>query len=287
MATHVVTDSTSYLSQEARDEFGITVVSLAVNFSDGAYFEEDIDTGWFFEKMKSTGEVPTSSLPAVSSIVDAFEAPVANGDEVVAVLLSSAMSGTYQTAMIARDMVIESHPNARIEIIDSRSNCMELGMAVLAAARVARDGGSARDAALAAEETVLRTRFLFVPHDLEYLKKGGRIGGASALAGALLQIRPILTVAHGETDVFSKVRTKKRAMGEIVKAFQADIAEKGFVDAVVHHIDDEDEGRLMVDLVEPVIGRRVPLVSIGPVIGLHVGPGTVGLVYQTEKEMCK
>jgi len=134
---------------------------------------------------------------------------------------------------------------------------------------------------------VLRTRFLFVPHELTYLKKGGRIGGASALVGALLQIRPILTVAHGETDVFSKVRTKKRAMDAIAKACEADIAEKGFVDAVVHHIDDEDEGRLLVDLIEPVIGMRPPLVPLGPVIGLHVGPGTVGLVYQTDKEMNK
>lgn len=287
LTTHVVTDSTSYLPQELRDEFGIAVVSLAVNFSDGSYFEEEIEPGWFYEKMASTGEVPTSSQPSVSSFVDAFEAAVAAGEEVVGIFLSSAMSGTHQTALIARDMVIEKHPEACIEIVDSRSNCMELGMAVLAAARVARDGGSARDAVDAAEAAVLRTRFLFVPHGLEYLKKGGRIGGASALAGALLQIRPILTVVSGETDIFAKVRTKKRAMAEIVKAFEADIAEKGFVDAFVHHINDEDEGRLLVDLVEPVIGRKVPMVALGAVIGLHVGPGTVGLVYQTEKEMCK
>jgi DegV family protein with EDD domain len=221
-------------------------------------------------------------------MVEAIEAPVAAGDPVVGVFISEQMSGTYSTAQLARDMVLERHPGASIAIVDGRSNSMELGLAVLAAARSAAAGGSLEDAVSAAREMTLHTRFLFTPLTLEYLRRGGRIGHASALLGTLLQIKPVLTVADGVTDTFAKVRSLAKAQDLIGQTFAADIRDKGGLDeAFVHHIHDEPAGRAFAARMSEIAGRPIEIVDIGPVIGAHVGPGTVGLVYSTQGLMQK
>lgn len=286
MAVRVVTDSTSYLPDDAVERYGIRIVPLSVTL-DGVTYVERVADAAFYQALRASSGFPTSSQPSAASLADAFRAIVETGDDVVAVFLSSEMSGTFSTALLARDMVLQERPDARVEIVDSRSNCMELGFAVLAAARTAESGASAEEAAQAARDTTLRTRFLFVPDTLEYLRRGGRIGNASALIGTLLQIKPILTVVDGKTDVFAKVRTKHKAMAEIVAAFARDVERKGLVDVVAHHIDDEDEGRQIAAMAAEAAGREVPVVPVGPTIGTHVGPGSVGLVYVTEKPMEK
>lgn len=288
MSVRVVTDSTSYIPQAMVEQLDITVVSLSVNFDDGTTIREvDIDSAGFYERLSGGKAIPTSSQPAVAEVAEAFRELVNAGHQVVGVFISSEMSGTFESASLARELVLKEAPDAIIELVDSRSNSMQLGMCVLEAARVAQEGGDATAAVEAATRAISRTRFLFTPHDLEYLRRGGRIGGASALLGALLQVRPILTVEDGSVGVFAKVRTKKRAMQAIVSAFAEEIQRAGLVEAVVHHIDDEPEGEQLAALVREVTGKDVTIVGIGPVIGLHVGPGTVGLVYRTEKEVEK
>lgn len=203
------------------------------------------------------------------------------GDAVVGVFLSSDMSGTFESAELVANEIRSSHPAAVIRIVDSRSNSMQLGYAAIAAAREAAAGKDADACVAAAQEAVLHTRFLFTPATLDYLRKGGRIGGASALLGGLLQIRPILTVEDGVTQAFDKVRTKHRAWARIIEVFAEDVAKAGLEDVIVHHIDDPSEGEELARLAETVAGRPVPIQSIGPVIGLHVGPGTVAVVYRT------
>lgn len=284
MGVRIITDSTSYLPADEVQRYGITVVSLNVTFADGTTMRElDMDDAWFYQRLNETREVPTSSQPSVAELAQAFRTAIDAGDQVVGVFISSDMSGTYETAIMARTMVAEEHPDAVIEIVDSRSNSMQLGMAALQAARAAEAGEDAKGAAAAARDATTHTRFLFVPHDLEYLKRGGRIGGASALLGALLQVRPILTVENGIVDVFGRVRTKRRAMTTIADAFAAEVKRAGLEEVAVHHIDDEPEGREFAALLEDVAGTNVRLVPIGPVVGLHVGPGTVGLVYRTRE----
>lgn len=287
MAVSIVTDSTSYLPLSDRVRYGIGVVPLSVHLDGVEYVEDTPIVESFYAALAASKSFPTSSQPSVNVLVEALMAPVVRGDEVVAVFLSSEMSGTYSTALLAREMVLEKHPEANIEVIDSRSNCMELGFAVLAAARVAADGGTLDQVAEAARSTIARTRFLFVPDTLEYLRRGGRMGGAQALLGTLLQIRPILTVVDGRTEVFAKVRTKGKALAEIVAAFKRDIDTKGFCDAIVHHIDDEPEGAQLAKMVEAVTGVAPQVIGIGPAIGTHVGPSTAGLVYSTNEEMHK
>ncbi|MDY0088413.1 MAG: DegV family protein [Coriobacteriia bacterium] len=282
MTVGIVTDSTSYLPASDREDHDIAVVTLAVNFGSDSYAEDGLDSRWFYERMAAEREVPTSSQPSVNDLIAAFEHHLSADRDVCGVFLSSDMSGTFSTSALARDLVLERYPDRQIELVDSRSNCMQLGFAVLAAARAAEAGATVAEVAQEARATIPCTRFLFVPHTLDYLRKGGRIGGASALLGMLLQIRPILTVAEGKTDVFAKVRTKKRALEHITAMAVAD-AERagGLEDLVVHHIDDEAEGRELAALLEQATGREIPIYPIGAVIGLHVGPGTVGAVYRT------
>ena len=289
MPVRIVTDSTSYLPTEELERHGIAMVSLGVNFPDGSSFPEvEIGRHDFYERMAASPQVPTSSQPAPSAFMEVFEPAAEAGDDVLGVFLSAKMSGTSEAGRLAADMVRERHPEARIEVLDSRSNCMELGFAVLAAARVANTGGSLDEAADAARATIDRTRFLFLPRTLDYLRKGGRIGGASALLGSLLDVKPILTVVNGETQVFAKVRKHSRAVAEILGRLQSDAEEFGLRVVAVHHIDAEETARSM--LVEPIrerLGIESSVVAIGPVIGLHVGPGTVGVVYETERPLGK
>jgi DegV family protein with EDD domain len=287
MAVRVVTDSTSYIPPDMSGGLDIRLVSLSVALDDSSWHELDMDPREFWRLLAASDQMPTSSQPSVAELVEAFEAPVSAGDEVVAVFLSSQMSGTFATALMARSQVLERHPDAVIEVVDSRSNCMELGFAVLAAARAVEAGASAAGAAKAARGIVDRSRFLFAPATLEYLRRGGRIGGASALLGNLLQIHPILTVVDGETEVLKRVRTKARAYQEMADIFAADVVAKGLGGVIVHHIDDPEAGRALADLVERAAGHPVPVIPLGPAIGLHVGPGTAGIVYHTREPMGK
>jgi len=287
MPVRVVTDSTSYIPAAEAAELGIRIVQLSATLGGVTRTENEIDAEAFYKAMRETGESPTSSQPTVASMIEAFESPVAAGDGVVAVLLSAKMSGTYETALMAREQVLERHPVARIEVVDSLSNCMEEGFAVLAAARVAGGGGTAEEAAAAARETTNKTRWLFAPSSLEYLRMGGRIGNARALLGSLLNVRPILTVVDGVTSTVRSVRTQRRAMETIADMVAADAAAHGLEGIVVHHILDAGEAAALADLLGARLGVRPRVQQIGPAIGLHVGPGTLGVVYETRDHLHK
>ncbi len=288
VSVKVVTDSTSYLPRNLRRDLDIGVVSLS-SLLDGVTYPDDAeDYEPFFRALETSKSMPTTSQPAVQDLVDLMEARVSAGHEVVGVFISEKMSGTYSTAMLARDIALGTYPSAVIEVIDGRSNSMELGYAALAAAEAAASDAPLPGVIEAVSERIARTRFLFVPETLEYLRRGGRIGNASALIGALLQVKPILTVVEGQTDVFGKVRTKARALDTILEAFAADIRDKGGLgDAIVHHIHDEEAGAALAERASEVAGRPIGVCPIGPAIGAHVGPGAVALVYHTLEPMRK
>jgi DegV family protein with EDD domain len=242
----------------------------------------------FYNALAASPNWPTTSQPSVQDVVDLMTEHVEAGYEVVGVFISELLSGTYSTALLARDLVKESHPDAVIEVVDGRSNSMELGFAVLAAAEKAAEGGTVEECVAAAKERTLHTRFLFTPMTLEYLKRGGRIGNASALLATLLQIKPVLTVERGVTDTFAKVRTLQKAHDLIVDTFAADIRDKGGLGEVyVHHIHDLAAGEKFRARIAEVAGRAVELLDIGPAVGTHVGPGTVAVVYYTNGLMSK
>ena len=282
MAIKIVTDSTSYIADEYIKKYDINIVSLNVIINGVSSREVDIENEVFYEQIRNSKEIPKSSQPIPEEMLNTFREIVEDGDSIVGIFLSSKMSGTYSNANMIKDMILEDYPDAEIHILDSKTNCMQMGFAVIEAARTASEGKSINEVINAANHVINNSRFLFTPETLEYLKKGGRIGGAAALFGNVLQIKPILTVVNGETSVFKKVRTRKKAIEEIVKTVLEEIESKGFGDIVVHHINCQEDGLKLAKALENKLGKKVEIQSIGPVIGVHVGPGSIGIAYYTK-----
>lgn len=284
MAVRILTDSTSYLNEEIRSQLDIKMVSLNLSFENKNFREIDIENETFFKMMEARG-IPTSSQPSVGDIYSEMIQAIENGDSLCCIFLSSEMSGTYSTAVMAKEMATEKYPDARIEILDSRSNCMQLGFPVILAAKAAKEGKSLEQVKETALDNIKKSRFLFIPDNLEYLKKGGRIGGASALIGNLLRIIPILTVENGKTAILKKVRTKKNAIQYMVDIMLHDVDVYGLGDIVVQHINNLDEARSFAKTLEEKLNIKIKIADIGPVIGLHVGPKTLALTYYTKENM--
>lgn len=285
MPVRIITDSTNYIPEETLDSLAITRVPLFVHDHDRMRAETEIDLDAFYRRLADTRDIPTSSQPSPEELAEVFSAAAEDGFDVLGIFLSAKMSGTAQSAELAAAIARERVPEARIEVVDTQVNCMQEGFAVLSAAEKAASGGVLDECVQAAREVMRRTRFLFAPEGLEHLIRGGRISGASALVGSLLHIVPILTVEDGEVAVVAKVRTQARALSEIASQMKADIERFGFRRAVVHGIVDIDAAtRFAREVVDGIVGVTVPVIPVGPVIGLHTGP-SVGVVYETEEPM--
>lgn len=285
MSVKIITDSTSYIDEKIIKDYDISVISLNIAFKDISFKEVEVDNTTFYKRIDEKEEIPKSSQPSLGEMYETFLNLIKENNDVVGIFISSEMSGTYSSALLAKDMVLKEYPNAKIEIIDSRSNCMQLGFSVIEAAKEAKKGSSIEVVTKTAKDNMKKSRFLFIPDTLEYLKKGGRIGEAKALIGRVLKIIPILTVVDGETTIFNKVRTKKKAVNEMINVFLQDIKKYKFGNIVVHHINCEGEAKEIADTIKSFIGKDINICPIGPVIGTHVGPGAVGLAYYTMENL--
>lgn len=280
MSIRIIADSTCYLPQEYIDKYKISIASLNVLLNGNSYREIDLSNDWFYNEMAKSPTIPTSSQPSIEELYSTVESLVKDGHDVVGVFLSSDMSGTFSTSNLVKNMIIENYPNAKIVMIDSRSNCMQAGFAVLEAAKAANENKSLDEVVSIAKNVIKNSKFIFVPETLDYLKKGGRIGSAAALLGSLLQIKPILTVEDGKTTVFTKVRTKKKAIDKIVNTVLEQNLKSPIKGIIVHHINCQSEGQELADRLKNSLGlENVKIQSIGPIIGLHVGPGSIGVAY--------
>lgn len=278
----IITDSTSYISPTLLQQYDIKIVSLDVLLDNKYVREIDIENKTFYDKLSKLNEIPSSSQPSPEEVYNTFETVLQAGNDVVGIFISSNMSGTYTTALSITSELKEKYPERQIEVIDSKTNCMQLGLIAIQAAKAGMEGKSISEVVSVAQETRKNSRFLFTPETLTYLKKGGRIGKASALLGNLLQIKPVLTVDEdGNTNVYCKVRTKKKAVDTLVEGLMKDLENRKLGDAVVHHINCESEAAFLAAKLEHALGQKVKIQSIGPVIGVHVGPGSIGLAYFT------
>lgn len=280
----VFTDSTSYIPKDLQEKYNIKVLSLSVSLDDKEYIEVDTSNEEFFAHVDASSEFPKSSQPSLEAVYDAFKTELDNGNSIVGVFISTKMSGTYQTACMVRDDLLEKYPDASITLIDSKSNCMQLGLAALAAAEAIFEGKKLAAVINAVEETIKRTRFIFIPKNLKYLEKGGRIGKAQALLGNALKLIPILTVKDGETDSMAKVRTFSKATNKLISLLKEDTEKLGVKKLVITHINALDQAKELLDRVSEFINIEVVISHIGPVIGTHVGPGAVGFIYMTQEE---
>lgn len=279
MTVKIITDSTAYLDRKLLKELDITEVSMTVYLEDGLFAETDLVNEEFYQLIEGKEKLPTSSQPSPLVFYQNYLRLVKQGQEILCVLISSDLSGTYYSAVQARKMVLEEIPEARIEIINSHTTVMQLGLAALTAARAAREGASLEQVIEKTNSVLSRSRIFFIPKTLEYLKKGGRIGEAASLLGTLLQVKPILTVT-GSVTVYEKVRTFEKAVKQMLQMVENDAQTYGIEEIAVHHINCPAEcEQLIISKVKNKTEREILVSPIGPVIGLHVGPGTLGIAY--------
>lgn len=281
MAVRIVTDSASCISDTDTQRHSILTVPLHVLVDDEVVPESELRGRGFYTRLAAMPVLPKTSQPSPEEFSEVFEQVLEQGNHVLAVLISAGMSGTVQSAEVAVAAIMSEHPEARIEVLDSRSNSLQEGFAVLAAAEAASSGAPLEECRRAAEETIRRTRFLFTPQSLEYLKRGGRISRASALANIMLKIAPVLTAEGGTTGVAAVARGTRSAHAKIAALMRTDLERHGLKRAAVQYIaNEEGAARFASEVIEPVAGGSVPVVPIHPVVGLHVGPA-VGVVYET------
>ena len=270
MAVHIVTDSTSDISKELADEHGITVIPLTVSFGHESYSDGvDLTAEEFYARLQLTKALPTTSQPPPALFQYAYQHLASRGD-VVSVHLSHKFSGTVDAARAAAREVAPD----RITVVDSGSVSMGLGMCAIAAARVARAGGTSAACAAAAESVAGRLRIAVAFETLEYLRRGGRIGRAAAFLGGLLRLKPILTVKDGETFPVTRVRSRARALDELFALCARD--ERIDEIAIMHTTTPEDAAALAERARAARPGVPLHLGRFGPALGVHGGPGMLG-----------
>jgi DegV family protein with EDD domain len=274
----VVTDSTSYLPPELIERHGLTVVPLYVVFGgDRTVPEIEIsDYPAFFEELRTAEKLPTTSQPSVGDFTAAFEPLLAAGNEVVSVHISGGLSGTPEAARQAKETLTRDGKGGElIEVLDSTTAAGGLGFMVLAAAKAARDGATAKEAAEHVREARKELRLWFAIDTLEFLKRGGRIGAASAWIGSTLKVKPILTVENEMTPV-ERVRTSGRMFQRLLD-YARGCAESGAGAWSAQHINAPDQCAQLVERCTEIYGHGPTIVSeIGPVLSAHTGPGLLG-----------
>ena len=270
----IVTDSSCDLTPEEAEALGIEIVPLSIRFGDDEYVDRtELSATAFYETMATNPHLPGTAAPAPGAFETVFRQLLDDGaDAVVAITLSESLSATIQSARTAASAV----DGADIRTIDSRSITAGLGTQVLHAARAARDGASADEIEALVQSLVPRTKVLGVLDTLDNLKKGGRIGGAQALLGSMLSIKPAIDISTGEVHEAGKPRTRKKALQWLADQV---LAHDRVEDLAVMHGDAPDIDDFLA-LLAPTYGAsdiRVGL--IGAVIGAHGGPRVVGVCF--------
>jgi DegV family protein with EDD domain len=276
--TAIVCDTTAYLPRELIASAGIESISLYVSVGGEQEREADItDYGDFYERLRASEGGATTSQPSVGDFVSLYEPLLAAGGEVVSLHLSAGISGTCEAAGQARDRLEqEGRGGERIRVFDSRSAAGGLGLCALAASAAASGGANADDVVARAEEARRELKMWFAVDTLEYLRRGGRIGGARAWIGSALKIKPILTLEEEITPV-ERVRTRARAI-ERLRDYARQRHQSGADAWVVQHIQDPEAADALVSDCRQVFGNDPVFVSeIGAVLGAHVGPGLLGV----------
>jgi DegV family protein with EDD domain len=274
VTVRVVTDSTADLPPEVVRELAITVVPLLVLFGDEVYRDGvDLTNEEFFKRLTTSPVLPTTSQPSVGAFQETYRELAATADQIVSIHISAWASGTCDSALQAASSLGGS---PRVEVVDSRTTSMGLGFQVIAAARAAQAGASMEEVAAAARSVGGRHHLLALLETLEYLRRGGRIGRAQAFLGSILNLKPLLTFRDGVVHPVARVRTRARALEELLRHSLAygDLEDV----AVIHGTTPED-----ADMLARRVRERLPQVPIhvgrlGPVLGVHGGPGIIGMV---------
>jgi DegV family protein with EDD domain len=277
----IVTDSTAYLPEDCLKQYHITVTPLSVIWGEETYRDGvDISPGEFYSRLTTSKTIPTTSQVTPGVMQETFHSLLEQGYDVLGIFLSSKISGTYQSAVQALDLI--GNVKRKVEVIDSLWTTMAMGWPVLTAARAAQSGESLSECRKITENACANVGVLFVVETLEFLRRGGRIGGAQALLGTALNLKPILEMRQGKIESVERIRTKHKATLRTVEIIAERLKGKSSIRLAVTHAVSETDALAMLgaakDVMHPVETMCCPL---SPVIGAHVGPGTVALNYMS------
>ncbi len=276
----VTTDSTANLPAELVKEYNIPSIPLNVHWGDASYKDgETLDTATFYRWLQERSDFPKTSQPSTGEFMQFFQnvAQTHQTDTIISILLSSGLSGTVDSALQARARL----PNLNIEIVDSLSASMGTGLQVLAAARAVRQGANLTQVLEATYRARQTMQVLFVVDTLEYLHRGGRIGGAARLMGTLLSLKPILTIKSGYIEAVQKVRSRRKSLLHMLDVAAERLNGQTLKDLAVVHVGADEDIDWFTDQAHERLRPSDLLTSaLTPVIGAHSGPGTIGIMFQ-------
>lgn len=274
----LVTDSTSYIPPDLVQRYQITVVPQVLiwgpeTFQDGV----DIQPDEFYTRLKTATIMPSTSQATVATFVKIFQGLLNQGYAILAILVSEKLSGTINSATQAKAAM---PPSAPIEIVDSQSTAMALGFQLLSVARLLEGGASMTEALALAYKAVDHTGVVLTVDTLEFLHRGGRIGGGSRFLGTLLNFKPILELRDGRIEAVERVRTRGKSLSRLVDLVEAQVGGRTPVRLAALHANAEADARSVLQEACTRLKVEESLLSIvSPVVGTHAGPGTVGLAY--------
>jgi DegV family protein with EDD domain len=276
-----VTDSVAGVPADQVKNYDITVVPLQVIFGTDTFRDGiDLTQAEFFQRLKAAKTLPTTSQPTVGDFESAYGKLLADPevDSIISVHISSALSGTYSAATQAAER-LSAGGSKQIAVIDSYNVYMCEGLMAVNGARAAEQGKSHEEIVRMIEAMKPRMQLLVLVDTLEYLQRGGRIGGAQAMLGSLLNVKPILHIKHGRVEPLERVRTRRKAMERLVE-IAAESAQRKPVQIAVGHAEAEEDARTLSKMVREKLNVTEEFTSdLGPVISTHTGPGVLGFVY--------
>jgi DegV family protein with EDD domain len=277
----VTADSTANLPAELIEKYQIPIIPLNIHWEGKSYKEGvTLDTERFYQQLQKGKDFPTTSQPSAGEFVQFFQhvAERYETDTILCIVISSEMSGTLMSATQAKAHL----PNLHIEILDSRSVSMGAGFQVLAAVRAAQAGAGLEEVMQRAQQVQTRAEIIFVVDTLEYLHRGGRIGGAARLLGTALNLKPVLAVEDGRVEAIEKVRSRRKSLRRLIEIVEERLNGQRPTEMAVMHVTAEAEMERIAQQVSEQFGPQQLYKNIfTPVVGVHSGPGTVGVLFHT------
>jgi DegV family protein with EDD domain len=277
--TAIVTDSTAWIPKDLADQYNITVAPQILIFGEQTFNDGvDIQPREFYARIKTAKVMPTTSQVSIVTMQSIFSGLLDKGFDVLGIFISSKLSGTIQSAIQGRDAL--SSGKEKVHLMDSQTTAMAMGFQVLAAARAVADGASVADAKAVAEKARDNTGVYFAVDTLEFLHRGGRIGGAARFIGTALNMKPVLAVIDGRVEAIERIRTKGKALDRVLEIVAEKTRGKSPIRLASLHANAPDEARALLErAVKELNAVESIFTEVSPVVGNHAGPGTVGLAY--------
>lgn len=277
----IFADTTSSMNVQEAKSLGIEFFPQIINFGNDSYRDDyEINSATFLQKLTSSTSLPKTAAPPPSLYIPLFQKHIESGNYIVVLTPSAKVSGTFRSAEVAA----QEFPNADIKIIDTLAIGASLASIVKQANKFTKEGLSGEEVSSKVEDLKLRERNLFVVDTLEYLYKGGRIGGAKMLFGSILQVKPLLTLKNGQVEPVESQRTSKKALARLKELVFTDCKENGFSMFSIQHGAAENEAKVLAEDFKVLLNiDHIEIYELPPAFLTHSGPGVLGVSYFVDK----